>query len=120
MVLLRKLRLGKGMSINKLSKAADVPFSTILNMETKHYKTSEDRMEKLANYFGIKEPLELITTVSDILQVKSCQNQRCPLNKQCYCQSDQVVAGAYCKSQDLVIDKPKKINFNSPTALFIN
>lgn len=120
MVLLRKLRLGKGMSINKLSKEADVPFSTILNMETKHYKTSEDRMQKLADYFGIKEPLDLLKTVTDTLQVKGCQNQRCRLNEECYCQSDQVVAGASCKSQDLVTEKQKKISFNSPAALFID
>lgn len=120
MVLLRKLRLGKGMSINKLSKEADVPFSTILNMETKHYKTSEDRMKKLADYFGIKEPLELIATVSDTLKVKGCQNQGCPLNEECYCQSEQICNGASCESQNLVTDKPKNISFNNTKALFID
>lgn len=42
-----------------------------------------------------------------------CLNQKCLLNKNKECQSDQVSKeGAYCKSRDLVTDKPKISEFN--------
>lgn len=120
MVLLRKLRQEKGLSCKKLEQATGVGEIAIRNIENKMYKTSNDRLQKLADYFGIKEPLELLENVTDTLQVKSCLNQRCLLNKQCYCQSDQVIEGAYCQSENKVSDQVKEVKFNSTQALFIN
>ncbi|AQS10601.1 hypothetical protein CLOBY_27460 [Clostridium saccharobutylicum] len=113
MVYLRKLRQEKGISINALSKTTGISAPTIRNIEVKNYKTSNNNLKKLAEYFEVKEPLELLESVSQELKVKKCLNQRCPLNKECYCQSDQVIAGEYCKSQKLITDKSKKVSFNN-------
>lgn len=120
MVLLRKLRQEKGLSTNQLAKETGIDRFVITNIENKQYKVSTSSMKKLADYFGIKEPLELTESVLDLIKVKSCLNQRCPLNKECYCQSEQVCEGASCESQNLVTDKPKKINFNDTKLLFID
>jgi transcriptional regulator with XRE-family HTH domain len=119
MVLLRKLRQEKGLSLNGLAKVTGVTGPTILNIENKQYKSSNDRLQKLADYFGIENPLDLIESVYNLLEAKKCQNQRCPLNKQCYCQSDQVIAGASCESQDVVSEPVKTVKLNSTQALFI-
>lgn len=120
MVLLRKLRQEKGLSIKQLAKEADVDRFVITNMENKQYKSASDKTKKLANYFGIENPLELTENVWELMKTKGCLNQRCPLNKECYCQSEQVCEGESCESQRLVTDKPKKINFNDTKLLFIN
>jgi transcriptional regulator with XRE-family HTH domain len=120
MVLLRKLRHDKKISMTDLAKVTGVNRYVITNIENKQYKSSNENMKKLADYFGIKEPLELTTLVFDVTESKKCLNQRCPLNRECYCQSEQVIAGASCESQNLVTDKPKPINFNGTQALFIN
>lgn len=120
MVLLRKLRNEKGLSTNELARITDVSRYVISNIENKQYKAATTSMKKLADYFGVKEPLELTEIVYDVTQEKKCLNQRCPLNRECYCQSEQVIEGASCESQDLVTDKPKAISFNSTAALFIN
>lgn len=120
MVLLRKLRKEKGISINQLAKETGVNRFTISNVENKQYKAATRAMKKLADYFGIKEPLSLSENVVDILQAKSCLNQKCPLNKQCYCQSDQVCNGAFCKNEKEVSEPANKVKFNSTAALFID
>lgn len=120
MIYLRKLRHEKGISINQLARETGVNRFTITNIENKQYKAATSSMKKLADYFGISEPLKLTENVIEVLQVKSCLNQRCPLNKQCYCQSDQVCTGAYCKSENLVTEPSKGISFNSTKALFID
>jgi DNA-binding XRE family transcriptional regulator len=120
MILLRKLRQEKGLSINKLAREVNVNSFVIANIENKQYKAATKSMKKLADYFGIKEPLDLTESVWDLIKVKSCLNQRCPLNKEKYCQSEQVIAGASCESQDLVTDKSKKAKYNDTRLLFIN
>ncbi|MDR3595133.1 helix-turn-helix transcriptional regulator [Clostridium sp.] len=121
MVLLRKLRQEKGLSINQLAKATGVTGPTILNIENKQYKTSNDRLEKLANYFEIADPLELLKNVTKVIKKKKCLNQRCPLNKQKYCQSPIVTNGKdFCQSENEVSQPSKELKFNSTSALFID
>ena len=120
MVLLRKLREEKGLSTIQVEKETGVGRSTILNIENKHYKSSNDKLQKLADFFGIKDPLDLIKNIDKKTSIKKCLNQRCELNKRCFCQSDQVCDGAYCQSENLITDKPKKSKFNRPEALSID
>lgn len=117
---LRIIRQAKGLSIENLSKETGVNYSTIQLYETGKTVMKKKLLEVIAEFLGSTVKELSIEIIENEIKTKHCQNQRCPLNKQCYCQSDQVVAGAYCKNQHLVIDKPKKINFNSPAALFIN
>lgn len=119
MTLLRKLRQEKGLSYKKLEAATGVGEITIRNIENKHYNTSNDRLERLANYFGVKDPKELTKSVSKLYKAKKCLNQRCPLNKECYCQSDQVIAGASCENQNVVSQPTKKVLVNSLQNLFL-
>jgi Predicted transcription factor, homolog of eukaryotic MBF1 len=118
MILLRKLRQEKGMSYKQLEKATGVGEITIRNIEAKNYKTSKERLKKLADYFGIKEPLELTKNVSEIIKVKSCLNQICLLNNKKYCQSEQVCDGAYCKNENEISNPAKSVKFNNTNILF--
>ncbi|MDF2881538.1 MAG: transcription factor [Clostridiaceae bacterium] len=121
MILLRKLRLSKGLSTVQLSKESGAERTAISNIENGHYKQVTPNMQKVADYFGIKDPLELTSRVPDDINTsKGCLNQRCLLNADCYCQSDQVCAGAYCQSESLVTDKRASFNYNSTAALFFN
>ncbi|AGX43983.1 helix-turn-helix domain-containing protein [Clostridium saccharobutylicum] len=119
MILLRKLRQEKGLSIEKLAKEIDIKESTIRNIENKIYKASNENSKKFAKYFNVSDPKKLTENVDELIKEKRCLNQRCPLNKECYCQSDQVIAGEYCKSQKLITDKSKKVSFNNTQALFV-
>jgi transcriptional regulator with XRE-family HTH domain len=118
MILLRKLRLERGLTYRQLEKETGVGELTIRNVENKHYNTSNDRLKKLADYFGIADPVELTKDDSELIKDKSCLNQRCLLNKQCYCQSEQVIAGASCENQNLVTDKTKKVIFDNVSLAF--
>lgn len=120
MILLRKLRQEKGISINELARATGVERYVITNIENKQYKTTTKNMKKLADYFGIKEPLELTENVWELIRTKSCLNQRCPLNKQKYCQSDQVCNGAFCQSENIVSEPPKAVKLNDTRLLFVD
>ena len=110
---LRKLRQEKGLSIQKLEAATDVGQITILNIENGKYKTTNEKMKKLADYFGVKPSL-LIKNVSKINESKKCLNQRCLLNQECFCQSHIVTTGrSFCKSENEVSDaavREKNIN----------
>lgn len=46
-----------------------------------------------------------------------CRNQKCLLNKECKCQSDQVKNGAFCQSKDIETKpvEPKKFCWGSVT-----
>lgn len=120
MVLLRKLRTEKGLSMNKLANLVGISGCVVSNIENKQYKSSNETMKKLADYFGIKEPLDLLKNADGVMKNKKCLNQVCLLNKNCYCQSDRVVQGADCRNQNEVSDKAKNISFNSTQALFID
>jgi transcriptional regulator with XRE-family HTH domain len=117
---LRYIRQAKGLSIENLSKETGVNYSTIQLFETGKTNMKKGLLKVIADFLGSTIEELSIEVIKNEIKEKKCQNQRCPLNKQCYCQSDQVVAGAYCKSQDLVTEQQKKISFNSPAALFID
>lgn len=120
MILLRKLRQEKGLSMGKLAKESGAERTAISNIENGHYKQVTPNMQKVADYFGIKDPLELTSRVPDDINTsKGCLNQRCLLNVQCYCQSDQVIAGASCDGQHKASNPPKEVKFNSTQSLFI-
>lgn len=119
MILLRKLRQEEGLTYEQLEEVTSVSDTTIRNIENRHYKGSNYNLRKLANYFKIKEPLELLRYVTEVIKIKSCLNQRCQLNKECYCQSDQVIAGASCDSQDKISNPLKAVKLNSTERLFI-
>ena len=119
MVLLRKLRQEKGLSMNKLANIVGISCCVIGNIENKQYKSSNETMKKLADYFGIKEPLDLIKSAEITHKSKKCLNQRCLLNEKCYCQSNQVIEGAYCQSEYLENSPVKEFKFNNKQALFI-
>lgn len=118
MVLLRKLREEQGLSMNKLAQKLGINSSVIANMENKQYKTNNNTLKKLAEYFKIENPLDLYKNADRLLKSKKCLNQRCGLNKECYCQSDQVVAGAFCKSENEVSEPLKVVKFNNTNILF--
>lgn len=110
---LRKLRQEKGLSIQKLEAATGVGQITILNIENGKYKTTNEKMKKLADYFGV-EPSLLIKNVSNINKSKKCLNRRCLLNQEYFCQSSIVSTGrSFCKSENEVstaVDREKNIN----------
>lgn len=119
MILLRKLRQEKGMSYKKLEAATGVGEITIRNIENKQYKTSNDKLQKLAKFFEIKEPLKLLEDVTKLIKSKKCLNERCPLNKKKYCQSPIVTIGKdFCKSENEVSKPAKEVKFNNTGALF--
>ena len=118
MVLLRKLRTEKGLSMDKLGKLTGISGYTISNLENGRYKTSKNLID-LAKYFDIKNPLDLLKSTEDTVKSKKCLNQRCLLNKNCYCQSDRVVKGADCRNQNEVSSRSKDINFNNTKSLFV-
>ena len=119
MVLLRKLRTEKGLSMNKLANIVGISCCVIGNIENKQYKSSNETMKKLADYFGIKEPLDLIKSAEITNKSKECLNQKCLLNKNCFCQSDQVIEGAFCKNENEVSEPLKAVKFNNISTLFI-
>ena len=119
MVLLRKLRQEKGLSMNKLANLVGISCCVIGNIENKQYKSSNETMKKLADYFGIKEPLDLLKNADGVMKNKKCLNQVCLLNEKCYCQSKQVIEGAYCQSEHLENNPVKEFKFNNTQALFI-
>ena len=100
MVLLRKLRTEKGLSMNKLANLVGISCCVIGNMENKQYKSSNETMKKLADYFEVENPLDLIKSAETTIKSKKCLNQRCLLNKNCYCQSSKVIEGADCRNQN--------------------
>ena len=118
MVLLRKLRQEKGLSMDKLGKLTGISGYTISNLENGRYKTSKKLID-LAKYFDIKNPLDLLKSTEDTVKSKKCLNQRCLLNEKCYCQSNQVIEGAYCQSEHLENNPVKEFKFNNTQALFI-
>lgn len=119
MVLLRKLRTEKGLSMNKLANLVGISCCVIGNIENKQYKSSDETMKKLADYFEVENPLDLIKSAETIIKSKKCLNQRCLLNKNCFCQSDRVIEGAYCQSESLVSNSVKKIKYNLTNVLFV-
>lgn len=119
MVLLRKLRTEKGLSMNKLANLVGISCCVIGNIENKQYKSSNETMKKLADYFGVENPLDLLKSAEDTIKSKKCLNQVCLLNKNCYCQSDRVIEGADCRNQNQVSEKPKNVVFNCTKALFV-
>ena len=119
MVLLRKLRTEKGLSMNKLANLVGISCCVIGNIENKQYKSSDETMKKLADYFGVKNSLDLIKSADEVMKTKKCLNQRCLLNKNCFCQSDRVIEGAYCQSESLVSNSVKKIKYNLTNVLFV-
>ena len=120
MILLKKLRQEKGLSIVGLANITGVNRSVISNMENKQCKAMSNNIKKLAKYFGIKKPLELVENIADILKTKSCLNQRCLLNKEKFCQSENVCNGAYCQNEKTVSDQQKEVKFNNTGALFVD
>ena len=118
MVLLRKLRQEKGLSMDKLGKLTGISGYTISNLENGRYKTSKNLID-LAKYFDIKNPLDLIKSAEITNKSKECLNQKCLLNKNCFCQSDQVIEGAFCKNENEVSEPLKAVKFNNISTLFI-
>lgn len=120
MILLRKLRLERGLSYRQLEAATGVGEITIRNVENRHYNTSNDRLQKLADFFGVEDPKELTKNISKLLKTKKCLNQKCPLNKECYCQSEQVIEGAFCQSENVVSEPLKAVKLNDTKLLFVD
>lgn len=118
MVLLRKLRIEKGLSMNQLGKFTGISGYTISNLENGQYKTSGS-LVNLAKYFNINNPLDLLKSAEKIIKLKKCLNQVCLLNKNCYCQSEKIIKGADCRNQNEVSNKAKNISFNNTQALFV-
>ena len=119
MVLLRKLRQEKGLSMNKLASLVGISCCVINNIENKQYKSASNNMKKLADYFEVENPLDLINSAETTIKSKKCLNQVCLLNKNCYCQSIKVIEGADCRNQNEVSSKVKDISFNNTNALFL-
>ena len=120
MILLKKLRQERKLSIVGLANITGVNRSVISNIENKQCKSTSESIKKLAKYFGVKKPSDLVENVVNVIQDKSCLNQRCLLNKKCYCQSDQVIKGAYCQNEKTVSDQQKAVSFNNTGALFVD
>ena len=118
MVLLRKLRTEKGLSMKELGKLTGIKGYVISNLENGQYKTSNS-LVNLAKYFNINNPLDLLKSAETTIKSKKCLNQVCLLNKNSYCQSSKVVEGAYCSNQNEVSKKIENVNFNNKQALFI-
>lgn len=119
---LKLIRESKGVSRSTLSKETGVSPDSIWKFETGRTTMTTKRLKKIAKYFKMSlEELsrEIEDKNSKILQAKKCQNQRCGLNNKCYCQSDQVIEGAYCKSENEVSKPLKEVKFNDTKALFI-
>ena len=70
MVVLRKLREEQGLSMNKLAKIVGISNFVIGNIENKQYKSASTNMKKLADYFGVKDPLDLIKSAEDMISSK--------------------------------------------------
>lgn len=107
---LRKLRQEKGLSIKKLSKETGVGEITISNIENNNYKKISDKARKLAAYFNVNDPKKLTKNTTKMIKNKKCLNQRCLLNKECFCQSPIVTTGKdFCKSENVVSKPIKKL-----------
>lgn len=118
MVLLRKLRQEQNLSMDELGKLTGISGYTIGNLENGRYKTSKNLID-LAKYFDIKNPLDLLKSTDDTINSKKCLNQVCLLNKNCYCQSDQVIEGAFCQNENEVSKPIKAVKFNLTSSLFV-
>lgn len=119
MILLKKLRIEKGLSQVDLANVSGAEKTSISNIENAHYRTVTPNMQKLADYFELKDPLLLTKKVpEDILTTKGCLNQRCLLNSQCFCQSDQVIRGASCDNQNAVSNPTKRVIIDTLSRLY--
>ena len=119
---LRVIRESKGMSRSALSKETGVNSCSIWKYETGKSEMLKPLLKRLAAYFNVtieELAIEIIEEKVKTLNTKSCLNQRCSLNKEKYCQSDQVCNGAFCQSENKISDPVKEVKFNSTQALFI-
>lgn len=119
---LRLIRESKGMSRSALSKETGVNSCTIWKYETGKSEMLKPLLKKLATYFEVtieELAIEVAEDKIEQLKVKSCLNQRCLLNKEKYCQSDQICNGAFCKNENEVIEPVKEVKYNLTSSLFV-
>ena len=119
---LRVIRESKGMSRSALSRDTGISTSTIWKYETGKSEMLKPLLKKLAEYFNTTVEalaIEIIEAKVENIKTKSCLNQRCLLNKNCFCQSERVIEGEYCQNEDLVSDKTKKVKYNPTNVLFV-
>lgn len=78
------------------------------------------QLKKIATFLNvpIEELSKEIKEETKECKSKPCLNQICLLNKECYCQSDQVIEGAYCKNENEASNPVKAVKFNNTSALF--
>lgn len=126
---LRKLRTEKGLSQTQLATRAGLCKSAIRAYEEGYYSPVSTALRKIAFALGVtleqlgKPPImsrgpyrkrttsqkQASNTNSAVPEnkVKSCFNQKCLLNENCFCGSIIVVAGKVgCESQHKISDKP--------------
>lgn len=118
---LRLIRRSKGISLQSLSKETGVNHSTIWKYESGRTEMQSKLLKKISVFLNvpIEELSKDIQEEAKKCKSKHCLNQRCLLNKECYCQSDQIIAGASCDGQHKTSNPLKAVKINNIERLFI-
>ena len=103
---LQKFRKEKGLSTTQFASKCKVRISEVVNIETGRTRRVNKAAKKISELYNL-DPTDLLTSVMELEPVyKKCLNQKCPLNKNCSCQSPQVTRGkSFCRSEHKVTEK---------------
>lgn len=68
MILLKKLREQEDLTMARLEKLTGVNRVVINNIENRNVKPANENLKKLADYFKIKNPLDLLKVILNLLK----------------------------------------------------